>query len=174
MTTPSDDYLKLSRQYAGQVDLELAQEDYPQAGEKAWGSVATVIKALAEQRGWLHNHHDLTDEALKQLADEYGREDLKDYLTFAAELHRNFYEDRLTEGEVLRNINRSKHLRTELETFFQPSAADGRFHPGKQSAKAALGTLDRPPLGRGVGGVAGIRVGDQARFQGRIAGEYGC
>ena len=118
MPTPSDDYLKLSRQYIGQVDLELAQEDYPQAGEKAWGAVATVIKALAEQRGWMHKHHDLTDEALKQLADEYGREDLKDNLTFAAELHRNFYEDKLTEGEVLRNIDRSKRLRQELEAIF--------------------------------------------------------
>lgn len=114
---PADNYLQLSRKAVGQVDSELGREDYPQAGEKAWGAVEAIIKALAEQRGWLHNHHDQIGDALRQLADEYGREDLKDYFTFATELRRNFSEDRLTEREVLRSIERARHLRRELEGF---------------------------------------------------------
>ena len=46
MTTlrEADEYLPLSHHYIRQADYELSQEDYLQAGEKAWGAVATAIK----------------------------------------------------------------------------------------------------------------------------------
>ena len=119
MTTPSqsDKYVALSQVYIRQADEELAQEDYRQAGEKAWGALVTAIKAIAELRGWRHTHHDLTQEAFMWLADEYARPELKDYFSIIGDLHRNYYEDKLTEQEVEQGIGRTRRLLQDLETM---------------------------------------------------------
>ena len=36
----------------------LAEGDLCQAGEKAWGAVAQLTKAVATHRGWQHSDHD--------------------------------------------------------------------------------------------------------------------
>ena len=137
MTTPSqsDQYLALSRRYIRQADEELAQEDYLQAGEKAWGAVATAIKAVSERRGWFHKHHDLTYEALMWLADEFGRQDLKDAFAWTERVHRNYYEDRMTEPEVIRGIERSRFLRQELENLLTAQPPAGQFTPESNRQK---------------------------------------
>ncbi len=131
MTTPSlsDEYVGLSRRYIQQAEQELAREDYLQAGEKAWGAVATAVKAVAEQRGWRHKHHDLTGEALFWLADEFARPDLKDAFALLEQLHRNFYEDQLTEQEVTRRIDQARDLRQELEGLRTTPPPAGGFVP---------------------------------------------
>ena len=138
MTTlrEADEYLPLSHHYIRQADYELSQEDYLQAEEKAWGAVATAIKAIAEKRGWPHNHHDLTGQAMMWLADEFARQDLKDSFTLIERLHRNFYEDTLTEQEVQRGVGQAKLLLEELDAFRNtPSPDVGRFIPESNRQK---------------------------------------
>ncbi len=115
VSSRAEEYAALSRGYMRQAEAELEQEDYLQAGEKAWGAVATAIKAIAEQRGWNHTHHDLTGDALMWLADEFARQDLKDRFALTELLHRNFYEDKMTEPEVERRVEGAKTLLGELE-----------------------------------------------------------
>lgn len=107
----------------------MARGDYQQAGGKAWGAVATAIKAVAGLRGWRHQHHDLTGEALFWLADEFARPDLKDAFALLEQLHRNFYEDRLTEQEVVRRIDQARDLRQELEGLRTAPPPAGGFVP---------------------------------------------
>lgn len=68
--------------------------DLCQAGEKAWGAVAQVTKAVATHRGWQHSDHDRLREVIRALADESSeqREAISRGLTSADVLHGNFYE----------------------------------------------------------------------------------
>ena len=44
-------YLGLRQHYSRQVDEELEQEDFLQAGEKAWGFLAAQVKAVPHNEG---------------------------------------------------------------------------------------------------------------------------
>ncbi len=147
MTTPSqtDEYVALSQNYLRQAEEELTREDYLQAGEKAWGAVATAIKAVAEQRGWRHKHHDLTGEALFWLADEFARPDLKDAFALLEQLHRNFYEDQLTEQEVIRRIDQTRDLRQELENLLTAPPPAVQFIPTSNRHKRRWEKLNGRP-----------------------------
>ena len=117
MTSPnkSEEYMELSQDYLSQAELELGQGDLKQAGEKTWGSVATAIKSISVQRGWRHDHHTLIGDALREVADEFGREDWKHWFHTAEALHSNFYENRLAEPDIQDGIERAKRLLAELE-----------------------------------------------------------
>ena len=117
MTFPnkSEDYMAMSRDYIRQAELELEQEDLKQAGEKAWGAVATGVKSISVLRGWRHDHHTLTGDALRELADEFGREDWKHWFHTAEAMHSNFYENRLAEPDIQDGIDRATKLLSELE-----------------------------------------------------------
>ena len=137
MTTPSqsEQYLILSRRYIRQAEDELAREDYLQAGENAWKAVTIAIEAVAERRGWSYKHHDLTYEALMWLADEYGRQDLKDAFAWTERVHRNYYEDRMTEPEVIQGVERSRFLWQELENLLTGQPPAGQFTPESNRQK---------------------------------------
>jgi hypothetical protein len=109
--------METSQHLIRQSEIELEQEDYLQAGEKAWGAVAAAIKSVAEQRGWFHNHHRLTSSALGQIAAEFNRPHLHDLFDSAEALHNNFYENTRTEEEVESRIDWAKHLLQELEAI---------------------------------------------------------
>ena len=117
-TSPkSDEYLSLSRRYIRQAEAELERGDTVQAGEKAWGAVSTALKSIAEQRGWFHNHHDLTIDAMGELATEFDRQDLQNLFDNARAMHQNFYEDLMPEDEVSIRLSRVNRLLQELEAL---------------------------------------------------------
>ncbi len=130
----SDEYAALSQHYIQQAESELEREDYLQAGEKAWGALVTAIKAIAEQRGWNHKHHDLTYEALMWLADEFARPELKNYFSIIGDLHRNFYEDKMTEPEVEQGVGQTRRLLQDLETL-RTTPPPGQFIPESNRQK---------------------------------------
>ena len=72
----------------------LSAGDLCQAGEKAWGAVAQLTKAVAAHRGWQHSDHDRLREVIRELANESvaNRETITRGLTAADILHGNFYE----------------------------------------------------------------------------------
>ena len=113
----SEKYWAISQDYLDQAQTEFEQGDLKQAGEKAWGAVATAVKSISVLRGWRHDHHTLTGNALREVADEFDREDWKHWFHTAEAMHSNFYEDQLAEPDVQDGINRAKILLTELETI---------------------------------------------------------
>lgn len=125
----SEKYMALSHSYIQQAEEELRRDDLLQAGEKAWGAVSTAIKAVAEDRGWFHGHHNLTHEALFWLADESGIAKLKEAFAVVDQLHRNFYENVLTEDEVAEGLERARFILHEVEALRATSPGTHKFVP---------------------------------------------
>ena len=94
--TPSNSesgkYAALSRYYIRKADEYLQAGDRMQASEKGWGAVAEAVKSIAEERGWRHKGHRLLDDISYQLAEEWGRPDVRMLFDVAERLHINFYE----------------------------------------------------------------------------------
>ena len=67
-----EDRRRISRIFIAHAREELANGSRLQAGEKAWGAVVQPFKAIAEQRGWLHQSHEDIHAVTGQIAMEYG------------------------------------------------------------------------------------------------------
>jgi len=89
-----------ARDYWSKWPTHLAQGDLCQAGEKGWGTVAQLTKAVATLRGWEHYDHVAIQEALTALSDEMpdSMTEIARGLTAAERLHGNFYEVYMTAG----------------------------------------------------------------------------
>ena len=86
-------HLPKAREYWSKWPVYLADDDLCQAGEKAWGAVTQLTKAVATHRGWVHNSHEALLAVVRQIADESPDPTAIRRLMAAAErLHGNFYE----------------------------------------------------------------------------------
>ena len=87
-----------ARDYWSKWPAHLAEGDLCQAGEKGWGTVAQLTKAVATLRGWDHYDHVAIQEAITALAEESPAqiEVIYDGLGAAEQLHGNFYEVYMT------------------------------------------------------------------------------
>ena len=87
-------HLPQAREYWSKWPAYLAADDLYQAGEKAWGAVAQLTKAVAVQRGWRHHSHDSLRQAIRQIASESPdqEDEIRLGLVAAEALHGNFYE----------------------------------------------------------------------------------
>ena len=77
-----------------------------QASEKLSGSVATALKAIAEQRSWRHDSHAMRQAVVSQLGSELGPSTPAAQTLYrgrdAGDLHHeSFYENFLYEDDVL-------------------------------------------------------------------------
>ena len=78
----------------------LDEGDLEQAGEKGWGAVSQLVKAVAEFRGWQHNSYEKVRDIILTLARESEREtDIRTGFTAADKLRGNFYEIFLRDRE---------------------------------------------------------------------------
>ena len=87
-------HLEQARDYWSKWPAHLAEGDYCQAGEKGWGTVAQLTKAVATLRSWEHYDHEAIREVLTALAREVADHELDILrgLRAAESLHGNFYE----------------------------------------------------------------------------------
>ena len=87
-------HLAQAREYWRQAPRELAGGDICQAGEKGWGTVAQLTKAVATHRGWYHYDHVAIQEVITALARELPAQAEHIYRGKGAaeRLHGNFYE----------------------------------------------------------------------------------
>ena len=83
---------QMSRRQMFQAGKEWDEGDRIQASEKAWGAFAHILKAIAIQRGWQHDRHDLVEDIGEQIASELNKPDLGNTVSLANRLHRNFYQ----------------------------------------------------------------------------------
>ena len=91
-------HLAQAREYWLQAPPELARGDICQAGEKGWGAVAQLTKAVATLRGWHHYDHVALQEIITALIDELPEQaaTIDQGLSAAERLHGNFYEVYMT------------------------------------------------------------------------------
>ena len=86
-------HLPKAREYWSKWPAYLDEGDLCQAGEKGWGAVAQLVKAVAAHRGWRHFGHEEIRAAIRQIADESDDEPaMRRALLSAESLHGNFYE----------------------------------------------------------------------------------
>ena len=106
---------KTSRRLIRQAAYELEKRgDRVQACDKASGAVAHGVKAVAESRCWRSDSHNYRRRIVYLLSVEYDLPDLTALQAYADQLHSNFYEDLMYEGEVRRHLARITGL---LATF---------------------------------------------------------
>ena len=99
-------YLQMSNHYLEQSRVELQAGDLVQASEKLSGSVATALKAIAQQREWRHDSHALRHAVVSQLGTELGPSSPTSQALFqgrdAGDIHHeSFFENFLFEEDVL-------------------------------------------------------------------------
>ena len=86
-------YREQSRVFLAQAHEELAKGDLQQASEKGWGAAAQMVKAVAQERGWLYRSHRHLQNAVDELRMQTGDEDLDILFGAGENLHQNFYEN---------------------------------------------------------------------------------
>ena len=91
-------HISQARDYWSKWPAHLADGDLCQAGEKGWGAVAQLTKAVATLRGWEHYDHVAIQEAITALIEEMPEQAaiIDQGLSAAERLHGNFYEVYMT------------------------------------------------------------------------------
>ena len=108
-------YQTAASDYLSQAFEELEDGDLRQAFEKGWGAAASVVKAVAERRGWEHQSHDRLFEVAALLAVESGDVNIRRDFQMASSLHTNLYEGWLHEEMVRDGLHQVQRLLTTLE-----------------------------------------------------------
>ena len=96
-------HLAQAKEYWINVSQGLSRGDVCQAGEKGWGAVAQLTKAVATRRGWDHYDHVAVQEAITAVAGELPERAERIYRGKGAaeRLHGNFYEVYMTADEAV-------------------------------------------------------------------------
>ena len=94
-----------------------------QAGEKGWGTVAQLTKAVATLRGWEHYDHVAIREAVQAVAAEMPdlAEHVRRGLNAAESLHGNFYAGHLDRDQTTFNLSEIVPL---LDTLWERIPAE--------------------------------------------------
>ncbi len=112
----AEEYRSASAALFDQAVSELDSGDVRQSSEKFWGAAAQALKSAAERRGWGHGSHAQFYGIVRRLSNELDDDDLRRYFAVAAELHSNFYENWLEEGDVRTRAEDVRELINRLET----------------------------------------------------------
>ena len=110
-------HMETSRSFILQSEVELRAGHRMQASEKAWGAAAHAIKAVAEQRRWLHNTHADLFRVVDNIVRLSGDSEIRLLFDDANALHQNFYEGWLRDEHIAQGIERVKRLLTKLDAF---------------------------------------------------------
>ncbi len=160
MTTPLpeagelgvDGHAQMSRRFLEHAREQLAGGDRIQAAEKVWGAAAHALKAVGEQRGWVHDRHPNIFDIGEHLGLEFGVfEQFSRYLAQAEYMHRNFYMNGWSESAVRAALNDVETLVGELERIrdipprpYTVRDNDDRIRLGRL---LGLSRGDRPEIG---------------------------
>ena len=147
-----DEHAQISRRFLEHARMQLVEGDRLQAAEKVWGAAAHALKAVGEQRGWVHDRHPNIFDIGEHLGREFGREDeFHRYLAQAEYMHRNFYMNGWSEGAIRTALADVKSLTEELDII--RNSAPRPFTVRDNDDRIRLGRLlglqraDRPSIG---------------------------
>lgn len=116
-------YADASREYMGKAWQYLAEDDLPQASEKGWGAAVELVKAISEERGWVHDTHRVLFRNVRRLIGETGDEELIRLFGAGHNLHINFYENWLSPQDVQTYLRDVQTLLDKLEPLLEGTAA---------------------------------------------------
>ncbi|MEM2123168.1 MAG: PaREP1 family protein [Candidatus Bathyarchaeia archaeon] len=109
----------MSEKYIKDAEGFLAERDYAQASEKAWGAASQIVKALAAREGRELRSHGELHAFVSKLGEEIGDPEVRRLWQSAGMLHQNFYENWLPPGMVKENIQDIKSLIGKLRGLIQ-------------------------------------------------------
>ena len=153
------DHVQMSERFQGHTKIEIGKGNRLQASEKIWASVAHILKAIAERRGWTHNSHPLLRYVSEQMGRERGMDDeYARYYALAESMHTNFYENRVGWTNI-RAAQRSS------EAFIEMLKQDLKRHPGMFNIETTddrdrMNHLGRPQHKGGPRRMPKVKVGD--------------
>jgi HEPN domain-containing protein len=115
-TNLPESYHEASKELMRQAKEELAKGDLRQAGEKAWGAAALMLKSLAYRRDSLRpSSHGELWEYVAKLAEETGDRELGRLWRSVVSMHVNFYEGRATKTHVEEAVRDAEELVERLK-----------------------------------------------------------
>ena len=145
-------HAQISRRFLEHARIQLAEGDRLQAAEKVWGAAAHALKAVGEQRGWIHDRHPNIFDIGEHLGLEFGVFDqFSRYLAQAEYMHRNFYGNGWSEAAVRAALNDIEAFVNDLERI--RDLPPRPFTVREEGDRIRLGRLlglsrgDRPPIG---------------------------
>lgn len=115
-------YADASREYMGKAWQYLADNDLPQASEKGWGAAVELVKAISEERGWVHDTHRVLFRNVHRLVNETGDRELITLFGMGHNLHINFYENWLHPDFVRDYLQGVQTLLGKLEPLLTGAA----------------------------------------------------
>ena len=120
-------HISQARDYWSKWPGHLAEGDLCQAGEKGWGTVAQLTKAVATLRGWEHYDHVAIQEVITALAEESPAQIdvIYDGLSAAEQLHGNFYEVYMTPYRAASALEKVRPLLEILWSLLPDQYTDG-------------------------------------------------
>lgn len=144
-------HAQMSRRFLEHARVQLSEGDRIQAAEKVWGAAAHALKAIGEQRGWLHDRHPNIFDIGEHLGREFGKEDeFNRYLAQAEYMHWNFYMNGWSSGAIRSALADIERLTNELEEIrnspprpYTVRDDDDRIRLGRL---LGLQRGDRPPI----------------------------
>ncbi|MEO0245725.1 MAG: PaREP1 family protein, partial [candidate division WOR-3 bacterium] len=105
--------------YLQEAEKLYKEGDLSQAGEKYYGAVAELLKAIGEKRGWEHKGHIPRRKIILKLDDEYPELNLWLLYKSVETLHQNFYENDLTEEMFDEDKKNAETLISYLEKILE-------------------------------------------------------
>lgn len=147
-----DGHAAMSRRFLEHARTQLAEGDRVQAAEKIWGAAAHALKAVGEQRGWMHDGHPNLYDIGEHLGKEFDKlEEFSGHLAQAEYMHKNFYQNDRSEIAITSAFNSVTRFVDELETIrnspprpFEVQDNDDRIRLGRL---LGLRRGQRPPVG---------------------------
>jgi len=93
-------YQALSEKYLAEAKEFLGKGDLVQTSKKLWGATALTVKMVAAKRNLKLEKHGSLWSFVDTLAREAGDKDILRFFNAANALHRNFYENEMTQVAV--------------------------------------------------------------------------
>ena len=149
------DRVQISKRMIQQAREELDKGDRLQATEKAWGSLAQMMKAHGQQRGWLNlGGHRTVGHIAQHLGAEYAEIDVLRAYVGADNGHRNFYDNEMSPPEIDGIITVVESVLPPLEVAlwepprpFMIRDADQRWRVRTLTGRQTLEIGDSSPTG---------------------------
>ena len=117
MLESANRYAVASQDFMTKAYKYFEEGDLVQASEKGWGAAASMVKAVAEERGRAHVTHRLLFQIVDDLAQETGDHELARIFQVSSSLHINFYENWLQAATVQRSLLDVQQLVEKLEAL---------------------------------------------------------
>ena len=93
-------YQAMSEKYLAEAKEFLSKGDLVQTSEKLWGATALAVKMVAAKKGLKLEKHGSLWDFVDKLSEGQKDEDILNLFHSANSLHRNFYENQMTERAV--------------------------------------------------------------------------